>query len=353
MSRCAVLRDQPRIDSGLHGSPFCRKKQSVLARHASCRLHASRNPAGGRPHDPRVRMWSDDGGKSANGAGGSAVAGGIHLCGRAVRGEDRTLRAPYRRLSRQGGVLRPFRPTRHRLGIATGLHEGRCHLDSAQPQRKKSRVRSRPAGRRVPSALSGAGSSFQARDPARRRMSAPVRFGKPALPARCGMHVRTTRSGELGGSGRNCLLTRSGTLLFLDRAATTVAPQRLDKVLAAADARAGRMVEVEACVGAVDPAAHAYRGKTARNAVISGSPGHRHVYFTCGRHWCCHCASGPEGDGCGGPIRQACTAIRRSAAPASSPAPSLPSNTVCHPLHSPIGAVPRRASSRCETPCDR
>jgi DNA-3-methyladenine glycosylase len=89
---------------------------------------------------------------------------------------------------------------------------------------------------------------------------------------------------------------------FFNRDPRIVARELLGKLVVRRDGRkqlAGRIVEVEAYLGAGDLAAHAAAGHTTRNAVLFGPPGHAYVYFIYGVHYCLNISCLPEGDaGC-------------------------------------------------------
>lgn len=83
-------------------------------------------------------------------------------------------------------------------------------------------------------------------------------------------------------------------LIDLSGFADEVAPQLLGATIRRGPV-AVRLTEVEAYLGEADPASHAARGRTPRNAVMYGPAGRLYVYFVYGMHWCANVVTGPEG----------------------------------------------------------
>jgi DNA-3-methyladenine glycosylase len=85
---------------------------------------------------------------------------------------------------------------------------------------------------------------------------------------------------------------------FFDRPVLEIAPDLLGRTLVRTTGQGPielRITEVEAYDGPNDPGSHAYRGRTDRNAVMFGPPGHIYVYFTYGMWHCLNLVCGPEG----------------------------------------------------------
>jgi DNA-3-methyladenine glycosylase len=108
-----------------------------------------------------------------------------------------------------------------------------------------------------------------------------------------------SRNGERVFSSEQAKLLKRA---FFNRDPRIVSRNLLGKLIIRKEGRkilAGRIVEVEAYLGADDAAAHAAAGRTARNEVLFGPPGHAYIYFIYGVHYCLNISCLSEGDaGC-------------------------------------------------------
>ena len=107
-------------------------------------------------------------------------------------------------------------------------------------------------------------------------------------------------------------MARRLTRAFFDRDPRELAPDLLNKLLVSTRDETqlvARIVEVEAYAGASDPASHAYRGRTARNATMFGPPGRLYVYFTYGMHFCANVVAGAVRDDAGAVLLRAAVPI--------------------------------------------
>ena len=135
------------------------------------------------------------------------------------------------------------------------------------------------------------------------------------LPANPGCKMTQTRILPPPSSRGACAQRRPGESLrfvsgdmrllhhaFFNRDPREVGPDLLGKLIVRRRGRtvvAGRIVETEAYLGTNDLAAHAAAGRTARNSVLFGPPGHAYVYFIYGVHYCLNISCLPDGEaGC-------------------------------------------------------
>lgn len=92
---------------------------------------------------------------------------------------------------------------------------------------------------------------------------------------------------------------------FFARPAPSVARDLVGRLLLRTDeGLVARIVETEAYTQH-DPACHAYRRRTDRNAPLYGPPGHAYVYRSYGVHWCLNTSTGVDGVAAGVLVRAA------------------------------------------------
>jgi DNA-3-methyladenine glycosylase len=115
----------------------------------------------------------------------------------------------------------------------------------------------------------------------------------------CGTRSILVRAADSGRARIGARLPRG----FYARSTLLVARDLLGKVVAletAGSFKTARIVEVEAYLGARDPASHAYRGLTPRTAPMFGPPGRSYVYFVYGMYHCLNVVT--ESDGVAGAV---------------------------------------------------
>lgn len=88
---------------------------------------------------------------------------------------------------------------------------------------------------------------------------------------------------------------------FYQQSADTVAPNLLGKIIIIRGldgvVTAGEIIEVEAYLGATDPASHAFAGPRSRNRSMFAEGGRCYVYLSYGMHFCMNVVTGPKGRG--------------------------------------------------------
>jgi DNA-3-methyladenine glycosylase len=114
----------------------------------------------------------------------------------------------------------------------------------------------------------------------------------------CANMPKPAREVEHAGPTLDLAAWRSLPRAFFDAQPEQVARLLLGKILIRRGRDgplAGRIVETEAYLGEHDAAAHAASGKTVRNAVLYGPPGHAYIYNIYGLHACFNVSCLPEG----------------------------------------------------------